>query len=186
MANHRADHRNRAAVVCSVLLLIGGCSAFRINTEYERGTSFAHLRTYAWRDAPPQGPIDPRINSTMLGQRVRATVDRELGKKGYRLASAGERPDFLVGYHAVLKRKVDVRTLGGWYGYRGGGPRMTGMVPYEYDEGTLLIDVIAPDTKDLLWRGSATAVVDPGANAERREARIDDAVTQVLARFPPQ
>jgi len=174
---------DRSLVLCAMLSLLAGCSTMRSGVDYQREAAFGDLRTFAWRETPPQGPVDPRVDNTLLGQRVRAAVDRELGAKAYRQASAGEQPDFLVGYHAVLQPKVDVRTIGGWYGYA--GPRMTGTYEYEYDEGTLLLDVIDPRTKDLLWRGSATAAVYPSDSPEKRERRIDEAVAKILAEFPP-
>ena len=73
-----------------------------------------------------------------------------------------------------------------WYGYRVGGWGGPQTYVRDYDEGTLLIDVIDPATMQLLWRGSGTGVVDPQASPEKREQRINEAVEQILADFPPR
>jgi hypothetical protein len=78
-----------------------------------------------------------------------------------------------------------VQTINRWYGYRAGGWGGPQTYAYDYDEGTLLIDVADPATMQLLWRGSATGVVDPQASPEKRELRINDAVERMLADFPP-
>jgi hypothetical protein len=131
------------------------------------------------------------LDSTLLDTRVRAAVDRVLQSKGYQLAAAGMTPTFLVGYHAAVRQKTTVQTTGQpmnmWYGYGAGG---WGGWPetyvHEYEEGVLLIDVIDPKTMKLLWRGTGTAVVDPTASPEKRERRINEAVDQILAEFPPR
>ena len=175
---------NAGRVVICAALFVAGCSTFRVSADYDRDASFGDLRTYAWRDTPAHG-VDPRLDVTPLGQRVRASADRELAAKGYRLAAPGQRADFIVGHHFVLEHKETQQAIGGWYGYRG-GPRMSRTIPYDYDEGTLLIDVIQPDSRSLLWRGSATAVIDRSASPQKRERRIDEAVTKILAQFPPR
>ena len=72
----------------------------------------------------------------------------------------------------------------GWRGGWGVEPRTETNV-YAYDEGMLILDVLRPEPAQLLWRGVARAVVDPGASPEEREARIRQAVRQLLEAFPP-
>ena len=169
-----------------VLLALTGCSSIRATADYDRTASFGSLHTYAWRTAPQQGPGDPRLDNSLLDARVKHAVDRELEAKGYRKVSPEERADFLVGYHVVLQRKVDVQTVGTWYGYRGAGLRIPETRTYQYEQGTLLLDVVDPTTTNLIWRGTATAVVDPDVSTEKRERRIAEAVAKVLADFPPR
>jgi hypothetical protein len=47
--------------------------------------------------------------------------------------------------------------------------------------GTLLIDVIDAHTNELIWRGTASGIVDPGKTAEQ----IQDVVARMLVNFPP-
>jgi hypothetical protein len=49
-------------------------------------------------------------------------------------------------------------------------------------QGTLYVGVIDPATNDLLWRGSATSVVDDESGSAKR---IDEAVKALFADFPP-
>ena len=170
-----------------VILALAGCARVSVTTDYDRSANFSGLRTYTWRPGKQQGTGDPRIDSTLLDARMRAAVDRVLAAKGYQKAAPEATPDFLVGYHAVVRQKTSIQTINTWYGYRvgarGGWPET---YTHDYDEGTLLIDIIDPKTNQLLWRGTGTAVVDPTASPEKRERRINDAVDQILAKFPPQ
>jgi len=168
-------------------LLLAGCSTVTVTTDYDRSANFGALRTYAWRPGPQQGLDDPRFDRGFLDARVHAAVDRVLAARGHQQATPGTAPDFLVGYHAVVRQKTSVQTINSWYGYRvGGWAAYPATHTYDYDEGTLLIDVIEPTTMKLLWRGVGKGVVDASASAEKRERRINDAVDKILADFPPR
>ena len=172
--------------IALVALALAGCLQVTVTTDHDPAANFGALHTYAWRPGPQQGMGDPRFDSTLIDRRVRAAIERVLASKGYRAAAPGTTPDFLVGYHAVVRQKTSVQTINRWYGYRVGVWRGPETYVRDYDEGTLLIDVIDPATMQLLWRGSGTGVVDPLSSAEKREERINEAVERILADFPPR
>ena len=55
----------------------------------------------------------------------------------------------------------------------------------EYQQGTLLLDVVKADNKQLIWRGTATDEVYPEPGQEAGEKRLREAVQKILAQFPP-
>jgi hypothetical protein len=172
-------------VIVFGLVMLLGCTQFRIRSDYEESTDFQRLHTYGWRPRPTFESGDPRFDNSIIDARVRATADRVLAAKGYTRVESGS-PDFLVGYHAVVRAKTDVATIDRWYGYRGGGFALPHYDVRDYDEGTLLIDIIDPASMKLLWRGTATAAVLERADVEKREKRADQAVSDILAKFPPK
>jgi hypothetical protein len=153
--------RRAAMNVFLLALVCAACTRVSVSTDYDHTANFGALHTYAWRPGKQQGMADPRYDSSLIDRRVRAAVERVLASKGYTPAAAGTPPDFLVGYHVVVRQKTSVQTIDHYYGYRvggwGGWPQT---YSHDYDEGTLLIDIIDPQTMKLLWRGSGTAVVD--------------------------
>jgi hypothetical protein len=90
-------------------------------------------------------------------------------------------PTFLVAIHGGVEDKVNVSSYGYYYGYRGywGGPHLD---VHQYQEGTLVIDLIDAQTKELFWRGWASQVVDQTDDPTRK---INEAVAKILANFPP-
>lgn len=176
--------RFEVLLLCALVAGTTGCSNIRTNADYDPSVNFTTLRTYDWRADGKQAPQDPRIDNTLFASRVHQAVDRQLAAKGYQQSTNGN-PDFLVGYHAVVEGKVDFRTVGGYYGYGGWGTAPQ-TYAYNYDEGTLLLDVIQPETMQLLWRGSATATVRPSATPVERQKRINEAIEKILSKFPPQ
>lgn len=166
------------------LAVVGGCAQYKIRTDYDRGVDFTALRTFGWRPGPQKPTGDPRFDNPIIDASARGAVERALADKGYTMVAEGS-PDFLVGYDAVLTRKTDVATFDRWYGYRGGGFTAPHLDVRSYEEGTLLIDVVAPGAMELLWRGSATGIVFERVTAEKRAERVEDLVDRILAKFPP-
>jgi hypothetical protein len=170
-------------------LSLAGCSAFTINTDYDPGASFLELRTYDWAPAETEAPKDPRVENDLLEARVHDAVDAELSARGYSQVAEGEAADFWVTYHAGVEAKIDVTTIQQAYPYYRGYSRWGGYSETyvrNYDEGTLILDVIDPETDRLIWRGSAQAQVNDRSTPEKREKRVRDAAAAILDRFPPQ
>lgn len=178
--------RSTAVWMVPVCLGFIGCAGLRISTDYDPNTDFSSLRTYAWMESQRTRPQDPRVDNSLLETRVKNAVDAELAQKGYRAVSP-DQADFLVGYHAAVQSKIDAYTMSNFYGYRPGwGGGVSDIHVYEYDEGSLVIDFVDPETKQLLWRGGAQAEVNQRADPAKREERIRMAVQKVLSRFPPK
>lgn len=185
----------RALALAMVTLALAGCSQLRVATEYDRSAKFAALHTYAWQSTGPPETRDPRLKSKRLDATVRSAVDRVLAAKGYTSAAAGTTVDFLVAYHIVVNQKTSAAEIdrtygygrsGGWGGGTYGGWGWSTTQVHDYEQGTLLIDIIDPATMNLLWRGTGTRVIAEGTSRDKRAARITDAVDQILAEFPPR
>jgi hypothetical protein len=186
---------SRYLMIVLMTAVMAGCSTLSVQTDFDPNANFSGLKTYEWQPAPPPTG-DPRIdNNTLLQDRIRAAVDKNLQAKGYSKASNGK-PDFLVGYFVNVQSKTDVSTVNSYYGYAPGwgyggygygyGYGGTTTQVYQYDQGTLVLDISNPVGKKLLWRGSATDVVDASQPADVREYQLNQAVTQMLQNFPPK
>lgn len=176
-------------LVLSALTL--ACSGIVVDSDYDPSADFTQLRTWSW--LPDAGKSDaPRLDSGLLDSRIRAAVKSELDTKGYTLATS-RTPDFQVTYHVSVEGKLDVNTVyrdyprGGYgrVGHHRGGWGYAETSVREYDEGTLLLDILQSGSGALLWRGSAVATVREESSPENRTKRINAAVKKILERFPP-
>jgi hypothetical protein len=178
-------HPLRIGPLLVVALL--ACSTVRVSSDYDPETDFGAYRRYAWLPRTPEATGHPRLDSPMVQDRVRRGIDRSLAEKGYGLG--GEQADFFVTYHLAVDRKLDIRStersLYGRYGYRISIPETT---VQEYDEGSLIVDVVDAKHKRVVWRGvgsrrlrGASGVEDP----VRLQERVYEVVDEVLADFPP-
>ena len=75
-------------------------------------------------------------------------------------------------------RKSEIETYpAGWYGLG------TRVVRVPYSEGTLVIDLRDPGTKDLVWRGIAS---EDKSDPTKIEGKLDDMVKKPLEKYPPK
>ena len=170
----------------ALALLLIGCSGIRVSADFDPKTDFGALETFTWLpDAPPAGE-GPPLENPLLDARIRRAVENELLGREFRAAGSGA-PDFWVAYHVGVEHKVDVETIYRSYGrvgWSGGG--QADAVVREYEEGTLLIDILRPGSGELLWRGSAQARLREHPSPEDREARVREVVAKILEQFPPK
>jgi len=168
--------------IAAAMLLVGCASSYDIKYDYDVDSNFSAFKTYAWIPrAVSQGPTSATSamqNNTLLDKRIRNAVDAQMQSKGFTLTE--DNPDVLVVYHTGAQNKVDVTSMG--YGYWGAASNVD---VYSYTEGTLIVDLVNANTKQLAWRGSATGVVDPGSSPEQMEANINNVVTRMFANYPP-
>jgi hypothetical protein len=170
----------------SLLLLLvaaAGCSTvYDVQFDYNTKTDFANLKTYNWMPLPEKADID-----SFNVARVKKAVNTDLQAKG--LSLAADNPDFLIAEHLGKETKVSVMDWGYDYGpyagYWGGYWGPGGVSTYQYEEGSLILDFVDPQTKQLIWRGSAKAQVGDVGTPEKREALINEAVKKILKNFPP-
>jgi hypothetical protein len=170
-----------------------------VRTQYDKDVSFTTLHTYGWRGGQRTSLTEPKLDAQSLDAAIHRAVDAQLAAKGFVPAAPGARPDFEIAYRAVVEHRQQVQQLDEMYLARTGRrwyyDPWVGDLPlyagpsvrrYEFDEGTLILDVVDPARNELLWRGTADSVLNPKDTAEQRAAKVDEAVTKVLQRFPPK
>ncbi|NUM77677.1 DUF4136 domain-containing protein [candidate division KSB1 bacterium] len=168
------------------LALALGCSPVNIKHDYDADANFAALKTYSWMPAPTNatGSVQAALQrNSLMDKRIKESVDRYLAVKGY--ATNTDRPDFLVLYHVGAQDKINVTDWGYGYGRYGRWYGGRGVEVHQYQEGTLILDIIAAESRQLVWRGFAAGTIDPNASLETRKRKLDEVIAKVLAEFPP-
>src|SRR6185436_20159955 len=99
------------ATLLAAALALAACSSVRVTTDHDANADFARLHAYAW--APRIKPPNPVVSDTLVGNRIRDAVDRELAAKGFRPVDAGG-ADFVVDFATAARDRVDVRTWPSW------------------------------------------------------------------------
>lgn len=177
----------RKSLIIAVAVMAVGCSSLSLQYDYDQYADFSSYRTFAWTKAPVKATADantPKEVNTLLDQRIRRAVNVNLMEKGMQLNT--DNPDMLIAYHTGVQDKVDVTDWG--YSYPAYGPGWYGgrdVSVYNYEEGTLIIDLIDAKTHQLVWRGTATDVLEENPSPERIEKKINSVVEQMLAKYPP-
>lgn len=158
-------------LLAAALLAAAGCAGITTNAAVAPGANLAKYHTYGWY-TPPGGRVESPGE-----QEVRAALERALAQKGLVPATTAP-PEFLVAYHARKQQQVDVMPGGyGWgYGFYGYPDVST------YTEGTLIVDFVDPQTNQVFWRGTASAILDHPNNPDL--GKIDQAVAKLIEQYP--
>jgi hypothetical protein len=176
----------KLASVAITFVLAGCSSGLSVHTDFDPAQDFSQYKTYVWAAPPKTG--DPRLDSELTQRRIQAAVDSVLAGKGLRPAQGNEQPNFIMGYYAAVEGRVDVQSVGTYYGW-GRGPYYGGVYPSTstryYNQGTLIIDVADAARKELVWRGTGESEVHQERDPERRQQRLVSVVQQIMRGFPP-
>jgi Domain of unknown function (DUF4136) len=157
--------------------LVGCASSVTTSVDYDRSIDFSRYRTYGWLERG-------RIGNDILEKRLTTAIDRALTARGLVRSDA---PDLYVAMHGRLTKEVQYTAYDtGWgYGFRRWGAGPTRVHREEVPIGTLFVDLVDAKDKELVWRGTATTPIDKTASAEKREARVGEAVEKMFAGYPP-
>ena len=110
----------------------------------------------------------------LVYKRVVASTDAVLAAKGYRREA--DAPDFHVLAYMSTETKQTYTDWGGSYAFGSGSVASRNIAVDEYEEGTLVIDVVLVESDELMWRGIGRAIVDDYVTPSERSDRIRSAV----------
>jgi hypothetical protein len=177
--------RNLLYLLFGLFLLFAiGCSSVTVNYDYDAEADFSKYKNFAWM-APNVAVGDARAargDNTLFYKRLRGAMDKQLAEKGYTINA--DDPHFVIVYHLGVEERVDVTNWGYSYGPYW-GPWGSNVDVYHYQEGTLIVDFIDYETKQLIWRGTAQKALSSRPDPDRAEAIIADIVERMLRNFPP-
>jgi len=182
-----------AIIGATIVGLFFGCSTISVNNDYDPAVDFGSLKTFSWIEKENTNEAPTIADNTLLTDRIERSVDAVLEAKGLRKAPRSE-ADFLISQHIGVQQKLQVDTTqygygygfgyGAWGGPIGGFPSQTTISQYE--QGTLVIDFVRPENRNLIWRGTGQSRVRKTTSPQEREKLIRAAVPKILDQFPPK
>jgi hypothetical protein len=186
IAMHRSIH--------TLLLVLAGwmlasCATSPVSTtaDYDRSADFSAYRTFGFFE--PLG-TDTAGYESLVTQTLKSATQREMEARGYTYAATGA--DLLINFNARLAQQTRVSQTPApppmYYGYRRGYYGGWGGYGYEtrvdqYVEGTLNIDIVDAQRKQLVWEGVAVGRVTKKSQ-EDRQAAIRAAVAEIFSKYP--
>ncbi|MCG6867853.1 MAG: DUF4136 domain-containing protein [Gammaproteobacteria bacterium] len=186
----------RPTMLLAVLCLVQACAnTIESEIDYNPKTDFSGLKTFAWLPEDSRGGNSEEATYRFIDEKVRAAVDSNLQAKGFRPQKEGT-PDFYVNYYVWAETKL---TDDPYAGLRNWSHRLEtldtarypgyeherSLAPREYEEGTLIVTVLDPETEREIWRGTAKDLVKQSDVEKKSGEKIDKAVKEILKNFPP-
>lgn len=173
--------------ICILLLLGVSCSTAKVHFDYDRQEDFSQFRTYNFIPVPET--LSAEVNSMVI-RRIEEAIALALGDKGFNRTEVS--PDFLVAIHLESKDKFDVQHWGYSYApydlyYRGAGYWGSGGITVQqYQQGTLIIDVVKTADKELVWRGVGTKALSSNPTPKTIDRNVNMVVSKIMRSFPPK
>jgi hypothetical protein len=167
------------------ITVLYSCSAIKVTSDYDTNVDFTAYKTFAFYKTG----IDKAVISDLDKKRILRAVEVELVALGMLKSS---NPDILVSIFTKSREQVDVNQYQNNFGYgfgMGWNPWMFNNMGNnvnisQYTQGTLFIDFIDKEKKELVWQGVGTGALKVQSR-EKKEARIKEFVKEIIARFPP-
>ncbi len=183
------------AVLGLAAALIAGCNSGdgpSVKTDYDKNVNFAQYHTFAVEPGRLVSRLGtPDTNNTLVAGRIQNAVINQLTAKG--LQPVTQNPDLVATYIAGAKTRQDIESMGpdpynspyfgGRFGFDRGayfGAGYNEFYTNTYTQGTLILDLIDPRTKKLVWRAYVSGPVD-----QPDQKTVSSAVSAALKNFPP-
>ena len=177
-------------LVALTLVLLASCTSVRVVSDYDKQADFNTYKSYAFYKTG----IDKAQISDLDKKRILRAIEAELGSRGF---VKSDSPDVLISIFTKERERVDVynNNFGwgwGWGGFYnpwvwgpGWGWGWGGNNVSTSTEGSLYIDVIDANKKELVWQGRGVGTLNNTKNIEKKEQRIKEFVSQILQEYPP-
>jgi hypothetical protein len=183
--------RMAAVFALTAALFAAGCattSGPKTRIDYDKAADFSVYRTYGF---PKETGTDRGGYSTLVTSYLKSSMSTAMEARGYKYSE--ERPDLLVNFFMNTRERTEIRSspnasLGyGYYGYRYGlynaWPLYDEDRTVTYKVGTLNIDIVDAEKKQLVWEGVAEGRVSE-EEMQNPKAAINGVVTELMRQYP--
>ena len=189
-------------LIISMLGLLSACAEKTLKTDATvyRAADFQSFETWRWSEWEQ----DDSVNEIMQSH-IQSKIESELTDKKFKQTSEGT-VDFLVNYIVNVRDDIEVDKLPKYEGFseryvafdRHG--RFVNVAEFQMRKdldskvdytsivkGTLIIDILEPNTKKLLMRMIAEKPLpEKKVSADVRRQRVDEVIEDLLSNFPPE
>jgi hypothetical protein len=177
-------------VYSSIILATVGCGpSIEVRTMASPDRGLTGLHTFRVLPSPARrdgravtGADDPMISNSIANRAIREHIEKAFLGRGYLIAERN--PDFAIAFYATAREKLDVTLWDYGYPFYPGWPRYGRPVQTvtEYTEGSVIIDVIDPRSRELLWRGEAKARLSD--DMSKNVDLLATAAEAIVGKFP--
>lgn len=183
--------RIAAALALTAALFAAGCattSGPKTRIDYDKAADFSVYRTYGF---PKETGTDRGGYSTLVTSYLKSAMSAQMEARGYKYSE--DHPDLLVNFYMNTRERTEIRpdaraSVGyGYYGYRYGLYNAWPMYDEDrtvtYKVGTLNLDIVDAEKKQLVWEGVAEGRVTE-EELQNPKVTINAVVTELMRQYP--
>ncbi len=187
-----------AARILPVIALIALATALpdaakiKVRAQGDKTFDFTTVHTWDW-DHPTPGKVialrtqddDPEALRKRFESTVMEAFDSQFQVRGLARAIP---PDVKVTYYLIVKFNSSAHEMGQflpatpYWGLPAFAPATQSLKVVQ--EGSLVLDVVAPSKESVVWRAIAETEIDPSKTDDERKERIREAARKMLEKFP--
>lgn len=173
------------------VLLIAGCASNRAppsRIDYDKTADFAVYRTFGF---PKETGTDRGGYSTLVTSYFKNSMTTAMETRGYKYSE--DHPDLIVNFFMNTRDRTEVRahsgsSMGaGYYGYRYGlynaWPMYEDDRTVTYKVGTINIDIVDAEKKQLVWEGVSEGRMSEESMANPK-VTVNAVVTELMRQYP--
>lgn len=190
MISRNARFPSRAGIaLLAVLVLSLGAQAQKVKVAVpDKNVDFSKFRTYSWE---PHGAVA----HPMLAADVVGAIEDQMTAKGLQLVATN--PDLVIQVYGAVDQESTVYTNDPLYAATGGippfdpslaGPALIGMygnTTVTIHKGQLVVDLLDPALKKLVWRGIMQDNLDPH-NKNKLLDQVNGGIAKMFKEYPPK
>jgi hypothetical protein len=180
------------AAVAVLATLAAGCAstttAPKNRVDYDKSADFSVYRTYGF---PKETGTDRGGYSTLVTSYFKSAVSTAMEARGYKYSE--EKPDLLVNFYMNTRDRTETTSIPrmsagyGYYGYRYGLYNAWPMYEEDrtvtYQIGTINVDIVDAEKKQLVWEGISEGRVSEEAMANPK-VTVNAVVTELMRQYP--
>src|SRR5271167_3385593 len=179
----------RSAVLLMVLVFAWGAQAQKIHVAVpDKSVDFSKFKTYSW------SPIGA-VAHPMLAADVVGAIEEQMKAKGLQLVASN--PDLIIKVYGSIDQESTAYSNDPLYGATGGippfdpslsGPALVGTwgnTTVTIHKGELVVDLLDPAAKKLVWRGMAQDNL-AAHNPNKLLDQVNAAITKMFKEYPPK
>jgi hypothetical protein len=180
------------AATLAGLVLVAGCATNKpadARIDYDKKADFSVYRTFGF---PKETGTDRGGYSTLVTTYFKSSMTTAMEARGYKYAE--EHPDLLVNFYmnTTERTETDAQPISpgygyGYYGYRSGLYNSWAMYDQDrtvtYKVGTINVDIVDAEKKQLIWEGVSEGRVSKEAMANPK-VTVNAVVTELMRQYP--
>ena len=166
--------RRMLAIPLFVIAFASAVFADHVTVDYDHTKNFNQVKTYSWSKV--------HTANSIWDSRVKYAIDQQLAAKGWMQVSSGGDVNLVAIEKTSVQQQYDTfyDGFGGRRRFGGFGESTTTVENYRV--GTLIVSMFDGNSKQLIWRGTASS--DLSGNPEKNTKKLDKDLAKMFKKFP--
>lgn len=174
------------ALISGALAMPTSAMAAKPQIQWNQDYDFSQVETFMWQDSAGQSLAQ---SQPFLHEHIINALEYQLTASGLREVESNA--DVIVTYYGSTETNYSLQStsfgygfggygMGGWgyHGYGMAGPVSTTTRVNEYERGTLVVDIVDPNSDELVWRGTVSDIT-VSDSLEKMQKYVDKAILKM-------